>query len=84
MKLRTRWPWITLLIAAAAVLNPVGLDIIHGAFFSGEQLSHNIWAPIAWIGMAILGMIVVHFSLIAGQFNKEREHKRSAQSTHVA
>ena len=59
MKLRTRWPWITALLAAAVVLNPIGIDILYSAFFSGEQLSRNIWGPIAWIGMAILVMIVL-------------------------
>jgi hypothetical protein len=59
MKLRTRWPWITALLAAAVVLNPIGLDIIYSGFFSGEQLSRNIWGSIALIGMAILAMIVL-------------------------
>jgi hypothetical protein len=59
MKLRTRWPWITALLAAAVVLNPIGLDIIYSAFLSGEQLSRNIWGSIALIGMAILAMIVL-------------------------
>jgi hypothetical protein len=59
MKLRTRWPWITALLATAVVLNPIGLDIIYSAFFSGEQLSRNIWGSIAWIGMAILAMTVL-------------------------
>ena len=59
MKLRTRWPWITALLAAAVVLNPIGLDIIYSAFFSGEQLSRNIWGSIALIGMAILAILVL-------------------------
>ena len=59
MKLRTRWPWITALLAAAVVLNPIGLDIIYSAFLSGEQLSRNIWGSIALIGLAILTMIVL-------------------------
>ena len=42
-----RWPWITILLAAIVILNPVGLDVIHSAFFSSEQLSKNIWQPIA-------------------------------------
>jgi hypothetical protein len=59
MKLRTRWPWITALLAAAVVLNPIGVDIFYSAFLSGEQLSRNIWGSIAWIGMAILALIVL-------------------------
>ena len=54
MKLRTRWPWITALLAAAGVLNPIGLDIFYSAFLSGEQLSRNIWGSIAWAGIVLL------------------------------
>ena len=59
MTLRTRWPWVTALLAAAVVLNPIGLDIFYSAFLSGEQLSRNIWGSIAWIGMALLVLIVL-------------------------
>jgi hypothetical protein len=59
MKPRTRWPWITALLAAAVTLNPIGLDIFYSAFLSGEQLSRNIWGSIAWIGIALLAMIVL-------------------------
>jgi hypothetical protein len=59
MKLRTRWPWITALLAAAVMLNPIGLDIFYSAFLSGEQLSRNIWGSIAWTGIALLALIVL-------------------------
>jgi hypothetical protein len=59
MKLRTRWPWITALLAAAVVLNPIGLDIFYSAFLSGEQLSRNIWGSIVWTGIALLALIVL-------------------------
>jgi hypothetical protein len=54
---RRAWPWITTLLTIAVVLNPVGLDIIHSAFFSGEALSRGIWAPIVLTGFAILALI---------------------------
>jgi len=47
-----------MLLAAMVALNPLGLDVIHAAFFSGEALSRNIWGPIALTGMAILALIV--------------------------
>jgi hypothetical protein len=59
MKPRTRWPWITALLAAAVVLNPIGLDIFYSAFLSDERLSRNIWGSIAWIGIALLALIVL-------------------------
>jgi hypothetical protein len=58
MSIKTRWPWITLLIIIAALLNPLGLDIIHAAFLSGEVLSRNIWQPVALIATAVLLMMI--------------------------
>lgn len=36
--IKTSWPWITMLLAAAAALNPVRLDFLHGAFMIGGVL----------------------------------------------
>ena len=47
-----------MLFAALVALNPLGLDVITAAFFSGEALSRNIWGSIALTGMAILALIV--------------------------
>jgi len=49
-----RVPWIALALAALLALNPVGLDFLRGAFWSGEQLSRNIAQPIVFIVIAIL------------------------------
>ena len=57
MNVRTRWPWISVLLTAAVALNPVGLDFLRSAFFAGEQLARNIAQPIVLTGMAILGLI---------------------------
>ena len=48
-----------MLLAAVVALNPLGLDVIHAAFFSGEALSRSIWGPIALTGMAIMALVVV-------------------------
>ena len=48
-----------MLLAAVAALNPLGLDVIYAAFFSGEALSRNIWRPIALTEMAIMVLVVV-------------------------
>jgi len=53
-----RCPWITMLLAAVMALNPLGLDIIHAAFFSGEALSRDIWQPIVLTAAAILGILI--------------------------
>lgn len=55
---RTRWPWISLLLSAALVCNPVGLDFLHSAFFAGEQLARNIAKPIVLTALAIMAVVV--------------------------
>lgn len=49
-----RLPWVTLLLATAAVLNPVGIEILRNAFWSSEQLSRNIAQPIVFSAAGIL------------------------------
>ncbi|ERF85774.1 hypothetical protein JQ559_08585 [Bradyrhizobium viridifuturi] len=55
---RTRWPWISLLLSAVLVLNPVGLDLVHSAFFAGEQLARNIAQPIVPTALAIMAVVI--------------------------
>lgn len=59
MNIRTKWPWITMLLTAAVVINPLGLDILNAAFLSSEQLSRNIWQPIASVAIAILAALML-------------------------
>jgi hypothetical protein len=49
-----RLPWITLVLALVAALNPVGLGFLRSAFWSGEQLSRNIAQPIVYTAIGIL------------------------------
>ena len=58
MVVKTSWPWIAILLAAAAVVNPVGLDFLHGAFMSNEQLSRNIARPIVLMIGGVLGALI--------------------------
>jgi hypothetical protein len=50
----TRWPWIVIVLAAITFLNPIGLEFIHAAFLSGEQLSRNIAQPFVFTALFIL------------------------------
>ncbi|MBR0993758.1 hypothetical protein JQ580_23825 [Bradyrhizobium japonicum] len=59
MHVRTRWPWISLLLGAVVVLNPVGLEFLHSAFFASEQLARNIAQPIVLIALAVMVMAVM-------------------------
>ncbi len=40
--MKTQWPWITIVLALALALLPLVNDIIHSAFFSGEQLARSL------------------------------------------
>ena len=55
--MRTRWPWISLLLAIIVIISPPGREVTHSAFFSGEQLSRNIAQPVFCIGLATLVLI---------------------------
>jgi hypothetical protein len=57
--MRTRWPWISILISAVATLSPLGRDIVESAFFAGEALSRNIWAPIALTAIAVMAAAIL-------------------------
>jgi hypothetical protein len=59
VNVRTRWPWISVLLTAAVALNPIGFDFLRSAFFAGEQLARNIAQPIVLTAMAILVLIGV-------------------------
>ena len=57
--MRTRWPWISMLVSLILTLSPLGRDIVDSAFFAGEALSRNIWAPIALTIFAIMAAVIL-------------------------
>lgn len=59
MHVRTRWPWISLLLGAVVALNPIGLDLLHSAFFAGEQLARNIAQPLVLTALAVMVLMVM-------------------------
>ena len=61
-------------LAAVAILNPLGQDIIHTAFFSGEQLSRNIWQPIVYGAALILVLLIA----LEWWIRKRRAARRAA------
>nr|WP_311985869.1 hypothetical protein [Bradyrhizobium canariense] len=42
------------MLSAVVALNPVGLDILHSAFFAGEQLARSIGQAVIMIALAIM------------------------------
>ena len=62
--MRTRWPWISMLVSLILTLSPLGRDIVDSAFFAGEALSRNIWAPIALTIFAVMAAVILSEWLI--------------------
>jgi hypothetical protein len=69
---KTSWPWISLLLAAIVVLNPVGLDFVRSAFLSNEALTRNIAQPIVLAAAAISVLAVATEWLIRAYVLKRR------------
>ncbi|MDD1516994.1 MULTISPECIES: hypothetical protein [Bradyrhizobium] len=72
MHVRTRWPWISLLLGAIVALNPIGLDFLHSAFFAGEQLARNIAQPIVLTALTMMVLVVVLEWLVRSFLVKRR------------
>ena len=70
--MRTRWPWIAMLLSVIVLVSPIGTEVLHDAFFSGEQLSRNIARPVAFIGFAGLISICVIEWLVRSIVSKRR------------
>jgi hypothetical protein len=45
-------------LSAAAALNPVGFDILHSAFFAGEQLARSIGQAVVLIALVIMVLVI--------------------------
>lgn len=58
MKIRTAIPWLSLLVAVIAVLNPVGMDFLSSSF-SSERLSRDIARPIVLMVLAALALLAL-------------------------
>ncbi len=43
-----------MLVSILILVSPIGTEVLHDAFLSGEALSRSIAQPIAFIGFAIL------------------------------
>ena len=48
-----------MLLSAVVALNPVGLDILHSAFFAGEQLARSIGQAVIMIALAIMASAIL-------------------------
>jgi hypothetical protein len=72
LHVRTRWPWISLLLGAVVAVNPIGLDFLHSAFFAGEQLARNIAQPIVLTALAVIVVVVMVEWLVRSFLVKRR------------
>jgi hypothetical protein len=77
MKIETSWPWITLSILAVVSLNPIGLEIIHTAFSSGEQLARTLGQFLVYCALGIAaGVGVIEFGVRKFLLMRQRRHAR--------
>ncbi|WP_445487772.1 hypothetical protein [Rhodopseudomonas sp. RCAM05734] len=80
MKVRTSWPWIWLLIAAAAALNPVGYDILYNAYNSGEQLARSLGQFLIYCALGILAATgLIEFGIRRFLISRQRRSARGVQ-----
>ena len=75
----TRWPWIAIVLAAITFFNPIGLEFIHAAFLSGEQLSRNIAQPLVFAALFILIALGVSEWWIKRWLRRRRANRSEAQ-----
>ncbi|MBR0879869.1 hypothetical protein ABIF65_003081 [Bradyrhizobium japonicum] len=68
----TRWPGISMLVSLILTLSPLGRDIVDSAFFAGEALSRNIWAPIALTIFAVMAAAILSEWLIRSYIRNRR------------
>ena len=67
-----RWPWISLLLAVIFAASPLGRELIHNVFFSGEALARSIAQPIFVTGLALFVLIGAVEWLIRRIISKRR------------
>ena len=63
-----------MVLAAGVIFSPLGRDVIHAAFFSGEQLSRNIWQPFAYGA----GLVLVLLTGLEWWIRRRRGRGRAA------
>ncbi len=61
-----------MLLSIIILVSPIGTEVLHDAFFSGEQLSRSIAQPIAFIGFASLISVCVIEWLVRSIITKRR------------
>ena len=80
MKVATSWPWITLLIAATAALNPVGYDILYNAYNSGEQLARSLGQFLIYCALGILAATgLIEFGIRRFLMSRQRRSARGVE-----
>ncbi len=61
-----------MLLSIVILASPIGTEILHDTFLSGEQLSRSIAQPIAFIGFGMMIAICVVEWLVRSMISKRR------------
>ncbi|HET7886245.1 MAG TPA: hypothetical protein VFL62_08475 [Bradyrhizobium sp.] len=67
-----RWPWISIVLIVVVVASPLGQEVIHDGFFSGEALSRNIAQPLFFMGLGFFVLIGAAEWLVRLRISKRR------------
>jgi hypothetical protein len=74
------WPWWSLLLTAAALINPIGLEFIANAM-SGDPWSQAIAGPILFTVLVGLALLVLVESVVRMALNRHRVVKAASEAT---
>lgn len=78
--MKTQWPWITLLLAAAVIFNPVGWAFLTSAIrYSPTDWLRDLSVLISAVGAAVLIVLV----LIEWLVRRRMLAKKAAKAGHV-
>ena len=79
-----RWPWVTLVAAVLLAVSPLGQDLLHSAFYSGEQLARTLSQFLLEVFIAIVAGLVLVEWLIRYFWARRRANRAILAPTTVS
>ena len=79
-----RWPWVTVVAAVLLAVSPLGQDLLHNAFYSGEQLARSLSQFLLEVFIAIVAGLVLVEWLIRYVWARRRANRAMLAQTTVS
>jgi hypothetical protein len=70
-------PWFTLAAAAVFAVSPLGQEVVHSSFYSGEQLSRTLGQFVLAI-VASIALALAPIEIAARHYIRRRRNKQVA------